>query len=150
MMEENVLTIIKHDHEKTSQEIEKLEAAKTEGPAAENRIYVAMQEELLGHMHAEEDLVYPLIKTEEKELIRDALQEHDEIRSALKKLSKGMIGDDAWLMELKKMKQKIEHHVKDEEGPIFTAIQKVADTATLKDLGTRFKREEKAGLKAST
>jgi len=143
MKEESVLTVIKSDHEKTSKEIKQLEAVKPGDAAANNMTFTGLQKELLGHMHAEEKLVFPLITNDEKELIKDALEEHKKIRDSLKKLSKGPIGTPAWLDELKTMKKTIEHHVKEEEGPIFTAIRKKVDAATLQRLGPQFKLEEK-------
>lgn len=142
MKEENVLTVIKSDHEKTAKEIKQLEAVKP-GDASAKMTFTGLQKELLGHMHAEEKLVFPLIRDDEKELIEDALEEHKKIRESLKKLSNGQIGTPAWLDELKTMKKTIEHHVKDEEGPIFTAIKKKVDVATLQKLGPQFKLEEK-------
>ena len=144
-MQESIVDHIKKDHQKTSQEIMELEKRVRGGrDESLDPVFVPMKKELLGHMAAEEKLLYPPLEKEMREKIADARKEHDEIRKHLDHLTAGGDMPEAeWSRHLQMMKQEIEHHVQEEESEILPAAQKMFDQQKLRELGTEFERMEK-------
>ena len=103
-----------------------------------------MKQELLGHMAAEEKLLYPPLEKEMREKIADARKEHAEIRKHLDHLTSGGTMPEAeWMRHLQQMKQEITHHVQEEEKEILPAAERMFDRQKLMELGTEFERMEK-------
>ncbi len=136
---------IKKDHRKTDQEIAELEK-RVKGPQDPSLepIFVPMKQELLGHMAAEEKLIYPPLEKEMKEKVADAIKEHNEVRQLLDKLAAGgSMPETEWTRLLQEMKQGIQHHVEEEEKEILPAFERMFDREKLLQLGEEFDRMEK-------
>ncbi len=103
-----------------------------------------MKQGLLGHMAAEERLLYPPLEKEMRQKIADARKEHEEIRKHLGHLTSGgkMTGAE-WTRHLREMKQEITHHVQEEEKEILPAVERMFDRQKLVELGEEFERVEK-------
>ncbi|MEN6519239.1 MAG: hemerythrin domain-containing protein [Methanospirillum sp.] len=141
---ESIVDHIKKDHRKTSEEIMELEK-RTRGRRDDSLdpVFAPMKKELLGHMAAEEKLLYPLLDKEMRQQMQDARREHEEIRKHLDHLAAGSsMPEDEWARHLQMMKQGIEHHVQDEEGRILPAAQRIVGDQRLRELGTEFTRME--------
>ena len=71
-------------------------------------------------MAAEEKLLYPPLEKEMRDRIADAREEHEKIRKHLEGLTAGGDMPEAeWTRRLERMKQEIQHHVRDEESEIL-------------------------------
>jgi len=102
-----------------------------------------MKKDLLGHMAAEEKLLYPLLDQEMRQQMQDARREHEVIRKHLERLTAGGdMPEDEWARHLQMMKQGIEHHVQEEEGRVLPAAQRIVGDQKLRELGTEFRRME--------
>src|SRR5665647_140394 len=127
--QETITDHIKKEHRKTDEEIAELEKrVKAQRNDELDPVFVPMKQELLGHMAAEEKLLYPPLEKEKelKEKIADALKEHGEIRKHLDHLtSGGKMAEAEWMRHLQEMKQKITHHVQDEEKEILPAAERM-------------------------
>ncbi len=142
--QETIVEHIKRDHRKTDREIAELEMrVRGQGDDAQNPVFAPMKQELIGHMAAEEKFLYPALEREMPEQIADARKEHDTIRRHLEELTAGGETPEAeWKRRLEMLKQKIQHHVTDEESEILPAARKIFDEQQLRDLGSRFERME--------
>ena len=143
-MKETIIDHITKDHEKVSEEIREL-AKRVRGrrDTTLEPVFVPMRKELLGHMAAEEELLYPPLEKTMKKQVRDAIREHGAIRRYLDDLSSGGERSEAeWTRLLLLMKQEIEHHVEEEEGEILPAFRALHDEQTLLRLGDEFERLE--------
>jgi len=138
----SVIDIIKQDHQKTNEQLMELEKRVQGRPTSQHPVFPTMKKELLGHMMAEEKLVYPLLDQEMKQQMQDARKEHDEIRKHLEHLTAGSMPEDEWARHLQMMKQVIQHHVQEEESKVLPAAQRMLDANRLRDLGTQFKQTE--------
>ena len=143
MADETIIEHIKKDHHKTEDQIAELEKRVKGKASSDDPVFAPMKKELLGHLAAEEKVLFPLLKNEIKEKIEDALKDHKEIRQYLEKLTAGEMPEEEWARTLKEMKQEIQDHTKEEEGEILPVAQKMLDQQRLKELGAEFEKVEK-------
>ncbi len=126
--QESIVDRIKKDHRKTGEEIRELEK-RTRGRREDSLdpVFAPMKKELLGHMTAEEKLLYPLLGQEMRQQMQDARRKHEEIRKHFKHLTAGgSMPEEEWARHLQMMKRGIEHHVQDEESRILPAARRIA------------------------
>ncbi|MEN6341738.1 MAG: hemerythrin domain-containing protein [Methanospirillum sp.] len=145
--QETIIEHIRRDHRKTDREILELELRlHKHGDEELGPVFAPMKKELLGHMAAEEEHLYPLLeKGEARHLIADARKEHAAIRKQLEELAAGgKMERTEWSRRLQLLKQEIEHHVTEEEGQVLAAARRVFDDRQLRELGARFERAETA------
>lgn len=144
-MKETMVEHIKKEHRKTDEEIAELEKrVKGQPNDSLEPVFVPMKKELLGHMAAEEKLLYPPLEKDMKQKIADARKEHEKIRKHLEDLASGGTMPEAeWTRHLQEMKQEITHHVEEEEKEILPAAEKIFDRQKLVELSTEFERIEK-------
>jgi hemerythrin-like domain-containing protein len=141
---ETIVDHIRKDHRKTDEEIAELEK-RVRGQRNESLdpVFVPMKKELLGHMAAEEKLLYPPLEKEMRQQIADARKEHEEIRKHLDHLSAGGgMPEDEWMRHLQMMKEGIRHHVQEEEKEILPAAERMFGRDRLLELGGEFERME--------
>jgi len=142
---ETIVDHIKKEHRKTDDEIAELEK-RVRGRRDDSLepVFVPMKKELLGHMAAEEKLLYPPLEKEMKEKIADARKEHEKIRKHLEDLTAGGdMPESEWTRHLQEMKKEIKHHVDEEEKEILPAAEKMFDRQKLVELSAEFERIEK-------
>jgi len=142
-MGETIIDHIKMDHQKTMEHIAELEKRVQGRPSSDNPVFAPMKRELLGHMAAEEKLLYPVLEKEMKQQIQDAIKEHDEVRQHLEHLTAGSMPEDEWARHLQMMKQGIQHHVQEEEGNLLPAARRMLGEEKIRELGPEFERAEK-------
>ena len=96
-------------------------------------VFAPMKRELLGHMAAEGQRLYPLLEQgETRDLITDARKGHAAIRRRLEELAAGgTMERTLWARRLQMLKQEIQHHATDEEGEILPAARRILDDQQL-------------------
>lgn len=125
---------IRKDHDTQRDLLEKL--VKTSGDSNERDVlYKQLKNELNIHAEAEERHFYkPLISNDMmQEKARHGIAEHHEIDELLEQLDDTDYSSSAWLKIAKDLKEKVEHHLEDEEhiffqlaGKVFNEQQKTA------------------------
>lgn len=148
-----VVTLIKEDHKTLESIFKKLEKAE---PAEASDLLRQVQELLVPHSKAEEQVVYPAIKKavpKEGEEIDDGLAEHHHVEETLSQLlSEGADAPGADGL-IAAMIGEVRHHVEEEEETILPAYSKVASNAELTELGEQFtaaKEKALASLRAGS
>jgi len=121
----NIYTYLKKDHEKVEMLFEDIIEASSY-PKRE-QLFNQLKEELLVHAKSEHNTFYKTLKKYEdlKELIKHADKEHAEIENYLEQLSSLSSKEAKWLVLLGELKYSVQHHVKEEEGNIFSHAKKV-------------------------
>jgi hemerythrin-like domain-containing protein len=118
-----------------------------------NEDFDRMHLDLIGHMQAEEDIFDPLLETTTSDLIREALREHQIVRSDLRNLGDLWTKEAVFTQKLQKLEHDIMHHVEEEESKIFDTARKVLAMDQLQDMGQLFEQEKhvtaKKGLAAA-
>jgi hemerythrin superfamily protein len=146
-----VVTLIKDDHAKLEKVFKQLEAQK--GDVKE--LLRQVEELLVPHSKAEEEVVYPAIKSavpKESEDVDDGLAEHHHVEQTLTKLlamDPDAPGADGLVAA---MIGEVRHHVEEEEDLILPKFSKELSSQQLTELGEQFtaaKEKHLAALRAS-
>ena len=144
----DILKLIEKDHKETAKGLAELEETEKNNAAARKKIWTPLEMDLLAHMKAEEEILYPPLKEDIEDRILEAIEEHQLLRMAFSVLDKTPENDKTWLPKIEVIKDNIEHHVKEEEDEIFEAARKKLSKEKLEEMGKRF--EEAKGKKTST
>lgn len=140
-----VITLIKEDHKKLEAIFKKLEAE--EGDIKSLLEQVA--ELLIPHSKAEEQVVYPAIKSaapSEQSDVDDGIAEHHHVEDVLEKLLASdpeAPGADGLIAA---MIGEVRHHVQEEEELILPAFDKASTDQQLSDLGSQFTAAKEQAL----
>jgi hemerythrin superfamily protein len=132
--QQSVVDVIKMDHQKVMEHIMELEKRVQGRPTSQHPVFPTLKKMLLGHMAAEEKLVYPLLEQEMRQKVQESIKEHNEVRQYLDRLTAGSMPEDEWARNLQMMKE--------EESQVLPAAQRIAGDQRLRDLGPEFKRME--------
>jgi len=91
------------------------------------------------HASVEEEIFYPAVKKaraeETKDEVREAYEEHKQIKALLAALSKTTPDDETFDSKVKVLQEDVEHHVKEEEGKMFPDAKKFLNNEGLQTLG---------------
>lgn len=116
----------------------------TEGDSPErNRLFREFKHELAAHAAAEERWFYrPLIGFDESMAqARHGMAEHHEMDKLVDELNKMEFSSPGWLPHFTKLRDKVFHHLQDEEHAIFQLAGKVLTEAQKKSLGKDYEEE---------
>ena len=143
-----VVTLIKEDHRKLESVFKKLESAE---PAEIPDLLQQVAELLIPHSKAEENVVYPAIKSlvpDESSDVDDGIEEHHHVESTLEQLlasdpeAPGVDGLIAAMIG------EVRHHVEEEEEEILPALADAANNEQLSDLGEKFTQAKEEAMAA--
>jgi iron-sulfur cluster repair protein YtfE (RIC family) len=145
--------LMMNDHRKVSDIFDRIES----GDASLRReLFPRLKQELDVHAHVEETIFYPALKErpETRDIAAHAYSEHNEVKQLLDELHAGLGGadDGAWAAKLTKLRQSVEHHVREEEGQMFTQARAALADAQVAQLGARMqeaKQQQQAVLSAT-
>lgn len=116
---------LKMDHQKVADWFSQFEKA----PSKERKhaIVEMIADELLVHAHSEQETFYRVLKKyyESEEAAFHGQEEHEEIEQQIALIRSSTSQGNAWEKRVLKLKDLVEHHVKDEEGKIFKKAKKV-------------------------
>lgn len=116
----NIYKSIKDDHDIQRALCAKI--LKTSGESEERKkLWEDLKKELEVHEVAEERYFYsPLIDTDKmQEDARHGMAEHHEMDEMIEELDDTDMSSPGWMATLKKLTEKVEHHLKDEEEEFF-------------------------------
>ena len=69
-------------------------------------------------------------------MVLESLEEHRQVKTMLRELSRVTAGSGKFKAKLKVLKDDVEHHaVEEEEGKLFPKVQKAFNSQELEDLG---------------
>ena len=130
----DALELLKTDHKKVKELFKQAEDA--EGSQLE-AICKQIKSELETHARIEETVFYPAMEkyAELKDMVKEAREEHQEIKTLLEDMNGG--GDDLE-STLEELMETVEHHAEDEEeGEMFPAILEIVDKQELERIGAQ-------------
>jgi len=102
------------------------------------------------HELMEERVLYPALQShpQARDIVLEGFEEHHVADVILKELHEVAKDDEQWGAKFKVLKESIEHHIQEEEGPMFRAARGVMSQEDLAALGKQManmKREAEAG-----
>lgn len=141
----NAIELLKQQHKKTKEALEKLSEGKQMSPAESKKA----ADELVAHMVIEEHIFYPRVRQLMKDMIEEGYEEHAVARFELARLLQAGGGDDK-KTRATVLKELIEHHVEEEEKELFPKVKKGVPEEELESLGAKmetvFDRAVQLGL----
>lgn len=98
------------------------------------------------HLMGEEKLFYPLLeeKTEIRELVNHAYEEHNEIKSISSELENMDAGSSEWTSKLKELDESISHHVEEEENKVFPESQRILSENKAQEIAQQYLKFSKS------
>lgn len=143
----NIFEQIRQDHDKQRLLLDQL--VQTSGASEiRKQVYESLKKELEIHADAEERHFYkPLISNDMmQEKARHGIAEHHEIDEIIEKLDETTYDSSAWLTYAKQLKDKVEHHLKDEEHTFFQLAGKVFTEKEKKSLAEDYRKYMKNNI----
>jgi len=142
----DALALLVADHEKVRSLFKQFEGLTDRAVVTKKKIADQICEELSIHAEMEEAVFYPAVRDliEDSDLMDEALVEHEGAKYLIAQIREMQPGDDLYDARVKVLSEQIEHHVKEEEGEMFSKIRKHKKSIDLMALGqemTAFRAE---------
>lgn len=139
MPKQNAIALLKADHAAVKKLFAQEERATKQSDDKKQSIFDQINDALTVHATIEEEIFYPAVKKarEEhlKDEVREAYEEHQQIKNLLAKIANISPDDESWDMKIKVLKEDVEHHVKEEESEMFPDARKFLGEKRLNELG---------------
>jgi iron-sulfur cluster repair protein YtfE (RIC family) len=141
----NLFDLLDKDHSKILTLIDKLEKTTTRAIKTRNELFTQLNEQLDQHLMLEEEIFYPELKTHSKvkALIKQAKQDHKEIRKMLKELKSLPRAGDEWKPKISELKKAMSKHLAYEEDKIFPHAVELLSNEQKEDIYSRVEEERK-------
>lgn len=140
----NALTLLKEDHDKAKKVMEELAATTERGVKTREEKWTKLLKELTIHENIEEEIFYPALHEHEKlkAIVLEALEEHHLVDDIVEQLKDTPFDDEHWAAKFKVTKENVEHHIEEEEGPMFKAVRQSFSAEELEELGARMEQRK--------
>lgn len=137
--ETDAITLLETDHRRLEDLLRKGEETSERAVKGRTELLDTLTAELNVHELIEEKLLYPALKIhpEAKDIVLEGYQEHHVADLIVKELHGLAKNNEQWGAKFKVLKENIEHHIKEEEGPMFRTARGVMTRENLLHLGAR-------------
>jgi hypothetical protein len=143
----NIFEALRESHDRQRTYADAL--IRTSGDTPERvEAYKQLKSELQAHETAEERHFYiPLMEFDNGvDLSRHAISEHHEMDEMMEELDETEMSSPAWLVAAKKLAEKVNHHLEEEEQKFFQMAGKLLDDKQKETLAGQYEKEYKAQL----
>src|SRR3954454_13676445 len=133
----DVLELLEHDHREVEQMFAEFEQATD--PQERRTIADKIIIELVRHSEAEEQAVYPAMKSAidgGKEMVEHEIDEHSKAEKIMKELDGLDPNDPSFGTLMQELQKAITHHIQEEEGEAFPKFRRAVDKEQLDKLAT--------------
>jgi hemerythrin superfamily protein len=147
----NALELLEQDHQKVKALFE--QGQQSEDKKQQKQIFKEIKSELETHARIEETIFYPAMEEHEelKDMVLESLEEHKQMKTILRELSRLSAGSEKFKPKFKVLKDDVEHHaVEEEEGKMFPKIRKVINAAQLDELGAELEAAKHKRLRKAS
>jgi hemerythrin superfamily protein len=107
-------------------------------------LFLAFKRTIGKHAMAEEDIVYPLLKTEAErhEATQKLYREHASMKIHLFELERAIRHEEEWGDAVRALRSEIEPHAREEEETEFPRLRELLDEKKTAQLGRKIRQEE--------
>jgi len=141
MPKKDAITLLKADHAAVKKLFAQEEKSTKHDGQNKQDTFNQIKAALTVHATVEEEIFYPAVKKARsenvKDEVREAYEEHKQIKTLLAEISGITPADETWDMKVKVLKEDVEHHVKEEEGEMFPDARKFLGEGKLVELGAQ-------------
>jgi iron-sulfur cluster repair protein YtfE (RIC family) len=141
----DAFSLLKQDHEHVKKLFTQLSDTTEGARKTRQRGFEKLKHELEVHAQIEEEIFYPALKNDPatKDLVKEAIHEHQEARQMLEKMSGVPEDSEEWTELLEELKASVEHHVQEEEEDLFPKAQKALGSGAADELGDKLNTRKK-------
>ena len=135
----DAIALLKADHDKAKSLMNELEKTTERGVKTRQEKWTKLLKELTIHENIEEQIFYPALHEHPKlkDIVLEALEEHHLVDDIVEQLKDTAFEDEHWSAKFKVTKENVEHHIEEEEGPMFTKVRQAFSKEDLEELGSR-------------
>lgn len=135
-MAQQLFELLKKDHRQAEKLMSQIDSGSEED---REELFVTLQDALEKHMAMEEKHFYPQLKKikEMKDLVEDALEEHEKAKNFLSQLEEMDVDDDEWISAFQEMREGVLHHVQDEEKKVFPRCSDFMNQQQLQEIADK-------------
>jgi hemerythrin-like domain-containing protein len=135
----DAITLLETEHRRLEDLLKQGEDTTDRAVSTRTQLLKTITEALSVHELIEEKILYPALKRhpEARDIVLEGFQEHHVADLVLKELHEVATDDEQWGAKFKVLKENIEHHIKEEEGPMFRTARGVMSAEDLQALGTQ-------------
>ena len=147
--EQDAVTLLEADHRRLEDLLKQGEETTERAVKGRTGLLKTLTSELNAHELIEEKLFYPALSRhpEAKDIVLEGYQEHHVADLIVKELHTMPRNNEQWGAKFKVLKENIEHHIQEEEGPMFRTARGVMSRDELLQLGTRMARMKAEALR---
>ena len=145
--EVGILSTLQGEHGEVSSLMSQLRKKAGDGNGADlharNSLFQKIRSELLIHARAEQEVFYGACKTHPDlhDRIQHAEREHREIEQLLDQLSTMALDAPTWMDTFGQLKERVEHHVHEEEHEVFPRAKRILGDDELRRLDDEYGSE---------
>lgn len=135
----DAITLLETDHRRLEDLLKRGEETTGRAERERKTLLDTIAQELTIHETIEERVLYPALKEypEARDIVLEGVQEHHVADLIMKELYDTAVSDEDWGPKFKVFKENIEHHIKEEEGPMFRTARGVMTREELLQLGAK-------------
>jgi hemerythrin superfamily protein len=124
--------------------LEKMEQQPATEWAKRKVLFLAFKRTIGKHAMAEEDIIYPLLKTEAErhESTQKLYREHASMKIHLFELERAIHREEEWREAVRALRSEIEPHAREEEETEFPRLRELLDKAGTAELSRKIRQEE--------
>ena len=107
-------------------------------------LFLAFKRRIGKHAMAEENIIYPLLKTEAErhETTQKFYREHASMKIHLFELERAIDQDESWREAVRALRREIEPHAREEEDAEFPRLRELLGQARNAELSRKIRQEE--------
>lgn len=135
----DAIELLKSQHREVEALFEEFEKLSERAGKSRMQIFEKIAHKLTCHARIEEKIFYPEGKSIDKDTTMEAFEEHDVVKSLIKKIAQIQPNDESFKAKMTVLKEIVQHHVEEEEGEFFPKMQKELGDERLKELGSEMK-----------
>lgn len=143
----DIYTKLKREHEVQKELARKI--MQTSGDSPERReLFAEFYLEAESHAAAEEQTFYAALieQPDGQPKARHSVHEHKKAADLLCELKEMDMSSGGWIQKFEKLKEELEHHIREEENEVFARARKLLSAATADKLAARFEKRKQAEL----
>jgi len=135
----DAITLLEHDHRRLEDLLKQGEDTTERAVKERRELLATIGAELTVHEVIEEKVLYPALKKhpEARDIVLEGFQEHHVADLIMKELHETAVSDERWGAKFKVFKENIEHHIQEEEGPMFRIARGVMTREELVEMGAK-------------
>lgn len=120
------LEMLKQDHDKAQKAFKEFEKVDREDMEAVRELAMQTCEDLKVHTAIEEEIFYPALRDaiDDEDILNEAAVEHETAKMLIEQLENMQEDDPNFHATFTVLGEYVRHHIKEEEGEMFTAAKK--------------------------